>query len=69
MKPLTRSACGKMTRGQRRAARRAALTAIRIVQHAPTIEGFQRVAELARSADQLVGLRAAMAVLRWADDA
>jgi hypothetical protein len=57
-----------MTRGQRRAVRRAALTEIRIVQHAPTIEGIRRAAELMRSTDHLISLRAAKAILVWAGD-
>src|SRR5579863_8318020 len=58
----------KLTRGQRRAARRAALTEIRIVQHAPTIEGIRWVAGLMRSTDHLISLRAAKAILLWAGD-
>jgi hypothetical protein len=68
VKASPRTAEPKLTRGQRRAARRVALTEIRIVQHAPTIEGIRRVAELIRSPDLLVSLRACEAMLRWTDD-
>ena len=65
---LTPTTGPKMTRGQHRAVRRAALTEIRVVQHAPTIEGVERVARMLESADYLVRMRAAMAILCWATD-